>query len=89
LNFPASDEETRLVHQSMRELKDALEKAAILSEKLVDTLEDNFLAVTSDYRKELFPAQTRICSSIWKLSILFFRTLTQKQRIIPSETNKS
>jgi hypothetical protein len=85
LKFPASDKEKMLVHQAMRELKESLAKSAQLAEELIYLLDDNFLAVTAQYRKELFPAIDRIGSAMWQLNLRFFKTLTQKERIIKSE----
>jgi len=73
-----------LVHQTMRELKQSLAKSAQLAEHLIDLLDDNFLAITAEYRKELFPNVDRISSALWKLNLRFFKTLTQKERIIAS-----
>lgn len=84
MNFPASDEEKMLVHQAMRELKQSLAKSAQLAEHLIDLLDDNFLAITAEYRKELFPSVDKISSALWKLNLRFFKTLTQKERIIAS-----
>jgi hypothetical protein len=86
LKFPASDEEKMLVHQAMRELKQSLAKSAQLAEHLIYLLDDNFLAITAEYRKELFPSMSKIESALWQLSIRFFKTLTQKERIIKSES---
>jgi len=85
LKFPASDEEKMLVHQAMRELKQSLAKSAQLAESLIYLLDDNFLAITAEYRKELFPSMDKISNALWQLNIRFFRTLTQKERIIASE----
>ena len=74
-----------LVHQAMRELKESLAKSAQLAEELIYLLDDNFLAVTAQYRKELFPSIDRIGSAIWQFNLRFFKTLTQKERIIKSE----
>jgi len=74
-----------LVHQSMRELKQSLAKSAKLAEELIYLLDENFLAITAEYRKELFPDIDRISSAMWQLNIRFFRTLIQKERIIASE----
>lgn len=73
-----------LVHQAMRELKQSLAKSAQLAEHLIDLLDDNFLAITAEYRKELFPSVDKISSALWKLNLRFFKTLTQKERIIAS-----
>ncbi|MGA0163942.1 MAG: hypothetical protein ACO3LE_06775, partial [Bdellovibrionota bacterium] len=85
LKFPASDEEKMLVHQAMRELKQSLAKSAQLAESLLYMLDENFLAVTAEYRKELLPDIDRIGAAMWQLNIRFLRTLTQKERIIKSE----
>jgi len=85
LKFPASDEEKMLVHQAMRELKQSLAKSAQLAEHLIYLLDDNFLAITAEYRKELFPSMNKISNALWQLNIRFFKTLTQKERIIASE----
>ncbi len=85
MNFPASDQEKMLVHEAMRELKQSLAKSAQLAEHLIYLLDDNFLAVTAEYRKELFPSIDRINSALWKLNLRFFKTLTQKERIIAGE----
>lgn len=85
MKFPASDEEKMLVHQAMRELKQSLAKSAQLAESLHYMLDENFLAVTAEYRKELLPDIDRIGAAMWQLNIRFFRTLTQKERIIKSE----
>ena len=85
MNFPASDEEKMLVHQAMRELKQSLARSAQLAEHLIYLLDDNFLAVTAEYRKELFPSIDKINSALWQLNLRFFKTLTQKERIIASE----
>lgn len=74
-----------LVHQKVRELKESLAKSAILAESLTDLLDENFLAITAQYRKELFPDFDRISVVFWKLNLRFFKTLTQKERIIPSQ----
>lgn len=86
MKFPASDEEKMLVHQAMRELKQSLAKSAQLAESLIYLLDDNFLAITAEYRKELFPSVDKISGALWQLNLRFFKTLTQKERIIASES---
>lgn len=85
MNFPASDEEKMLVHEAVRELKQSLARSAKLAEHLVNILDDNFLALSHQYRKELFPSVDQICAALWKINIRFIKTLTQKERIIKSE----
>lgn len=85
MKFPASDQEKMLVHQAMRELKESLAKSAQLAERLIYLLDENFLAITAEYRKELFPSMDKISNALWQLNVRFFRTLTQKERIIKSE----
>jgi hypothetical protein len=82
MQFPASDEEKRLVHESVRELIESLSKSASLASNLVAFLNENFLAISKDYRKELLASVTEIDASLWHLSLQVYNMNKAKERII-------
>jgi len=82
MQFPASDEEKQLVHESVRELIESLSKSASLANNLVALLNENFLAISKDYRKELLASVTEIDACLWHLSLQVYNMNKAKERII-------
>ncbi len=80
--FHASDEEKGLVHKAVQNLKDSLEQSAEAANELVSLLNENFLAISKDYRKELLPKMTEIDSYLWHLTLQVHNMNRNKERII-------
>lgn len=70
--FPASEQEQKLVHEKMSELKKALSHSADLIEDLVSCLKDNELAISNDYRHQLILEDRRIGSKLFEINCALY-----------------
>lgn len=84
-DIPASDQEKKLVHQKMNELKESLAKSADLAEALISLLDENFLAIDKEYKKELTRDYTKIGAAMWQVNISLHKMLQHKSRIIGTD----
>lgn len=75
------------MRDSVRELEIAMCQAATLSANLIEILEDNFLAIDKNYRKQILIHEEKIMSNLWKLNIVLCKMNNFKERIISSEEN--
>ncbi len=82
VQFPASDDEKQAVHESVRELIESLSKSASLASNLVALLNENFLAISKDYRKKILGSVTEIDASLWHLNLQIHNMNKAKERII-------
>lgn len=87
MKIPPSKEELKAVRDSVRQLEIAMCQAAILSANLIEILEDNFLAIDKNYKKQILIHEEKIMSNLWKLNIVLCKMNDFKERIISSEEN--
>ena len=81
-DIPASEQEKSLVHEKMSELKESLARSADLAEALISSLNENFLAIDKEYRKELMKEYEKIGSAMWQANMSLHKMLQHKSRII-------
>lgn len=82
MQFPASDEEKQIVHQNIAELVESLAKSANLASDLVALLNENFLAINQEYRKEIIAGAAKIDTCLWHLNLQIYNMSKNKERII-------
>jgi hypothetical protein len=87
--FPASEEEKELVHETMHELKASLLQSATLGNTLISLLNENYLAISKEYRKELLQSVTEIDAFLWHLSLQLHNMNKNKERIVCAPQQKS
>lgn len=84
-DFPASDDEKQLVKDAIEKLRDSLAKSADLAESLISLLNDNFLAIDKEYKKELSKEYDKIGAAMWQTNIALHKMLQHKERIVSKE----
>lgn len=82
----ASEQEKKLVREKMSELLNSLSESASLAEELISLLDENFLAVDNEYRKQMEKEYQKIGSALWQVNVSLYKMLQQKSRIIAPET---
>jgi hypothetical protein len=88
-DIPASKEEKRLVHESMGKLKNKLLECSELAKEMIAMLEENYLAIDQEYKKQLSRETETIMCVMWKLNIRLYKMQDQKTRIISPEIEES
>lgn len=84
-DFPASDDEKQLVKDAIEKLRDSLAESADLAESLISLLNDNFLAIDKEYKKELSKEYDKIGAAMWQTNIALHKMLQHKERIVSKE----
>ena len=88
--FPASEQEKKLVHEKMDELKKSLSHSADLIEDLVACLKENELAVSEEYRQQLVNEDRRIGSKMFEINCALYWIHRKKkpERVIDPKVNE-
>ncbi len=84
-DIPASEQEKKLVHDKMNELKESLARSADLAEALISLLNENFLAIDKEYKKELNKDVDKIGAAMWQANISLHKMIQHKSRIISTD----
>lgn len=84
-DFPASDNEKQLVKDAIKKLRDSLAESADLAESLIGLLNDNFLAIDKEYKKELSREYDKIGAAMWQTNTALHKMLQHKERIVSKE----
>ena len=82
MQFPASENEKRLVHLHVCVLKEKLEDAARVAKELEGVLIENHLAIDNEYRKLLLEDMVGLDSLAWQLNVQTAKMNNRKERII-------
>lgn len=86
MNFPASQKEIEFVNGTIIECRDCLARAAIEIAELHSYLDENYLAIDAECKKELDKQITDIESKMWALKIMFVKMRNNPERIIKKES---
>ena len=70
----------------MHELRESLMKSSKLAEKFVAMLNDNFLAIDDQHRKELLVASMGIDVALWDMNVSLHKMRNHQSRIISKES---
>lgn len=81
-NFPVSEDEAKLVHETVSELKKAILLSNELAEKLCNALIENHLAIENDYREEINRLSYPFFSTMFDINVQLYRLQDQKSRIV-------
>lgn len=87
--FPASEQEKKLVHETVSELKKAIALSNELSEKLLSILEENHLAIENSYKQEINRLSHPFFSAMFGINIQLYKLQDQKARIIARPTDQA
>jgi ABC-type Fe3+/spermidine/putrescine transport system ATPase subunit len=87
-NFPASDNEKEIVHKAMSDLRESLARSADFAETLISLLDENFLAIDAEYKKQLTREYQKIGAAMWETNIALHKMMQHKQRIISPEQSE-
>ena len=85
IQIAASDAEKELVHNCVYKLKNQLEECATQVKKLLEVLDENYLAIGSEYKKELSKDLETISACMFQVNIRLYKMQDQKARIIEAE----
>lgn len=80
--FPASEQEKKLVHETVSELKKSIALSNELSEKLLSILEENHLAIENSYREEINRLSHPFFSTMFGINIQLYKLEDEKARIV-------
>lgn len=80
--FPASEQEKKLVHETIDELKRAIAQSNEHAQKLLDALKDNHLAIENDYREEINRLSYPFFSRMFDINVQLYKLQDQKARIV-------
>ena len=86
MNFPASQKEIEFVNGAIIECRDCLARAAIEIAELHSYLDENYLAIDVECKKELDRQITDIESKMWALKIMLVKMRNNPERIIKKES---
>lgn len=86
MNFPASEREIQTVRNLMNLCEESLQNAEITLDGLCGYLDDNYLAIDSEYKKKLDKEITVIESKMWALKIMLVKMRNNPERIIKKES---
>ena len=86
MNFPASTKEIEFVNHAMIACRYCLSRAADEIAELHSYLDDNYLAIDSEYKRELDKEITVIESKMWALKIMLVKMRNNPERIIKKES---
>jgi hypothetical protein len=88
--FPASEQEKKLVHEKMDELKKALSHSADLIEDLVACLKENELAISKEYARELADDGKRIGAKMFEIdcALYWIHYKNKPERVIESKAKE-
>ena len=75
-----------LFRSAMRELRESLMNSSRLAEEFVAMLNDNFLAIDDEHRKELFVASMGIDVALWDMNVSLHKMRNHQSRIISKES---
>lgn len=86
--IPASDNEKQIVHKAMSDLEESLVKSANLAEALISLLDENFLAIDKEYKKQLTKEYDKIGAALWLANLSLYKMMEHRQRIIAPKQDK-
>lgn len=86
MNFPASEREIQTVRNLMNLCEESIQNAGITLDGLHGYLDDNYLAIDSEYKRELDKEITVIESKMWALKIMLVKMRNNPERIIKKES---
>jgi hypothetical protein len=85
MKIPPSEKELNSVHEKIQELKTALCNAANLSEDLIEFLNDNFLALDDECKKNLTIESVKIGSAMWQINVQQYKMQEHRERIVSAK----
>ena len=87
-NIPASDNEKEIVHKAMSDLTESLARSADLAGDLISLLDENFLAIDKEYKKQLTKEYDKIGAAMWQTNLALHKMMQHKQRIIAPDQSE-
>lgn len=84
-DFPASEEEKKLIHELASELKKSISHSVELAQKLEESLKENHLAIENNYREQINRSLHPFYTIMWNINVQLYKLQDQKSRIIASE----
>jgi ABC-type nitrate/sulfonate/bicarbonate transport system ATPase subunit len=72
----------------MGDLRESLARSADFAETLISLLDENFLAIDAEYKKQLTREYQKIGAAMWETNIALHKMMQHKQRIISPEQSE-
>jgi len=69
ISFPVSEQEKQLVHSAIVKLQKNLKEAAQAAKDVLEIFDDDFLAITEDYQKQIARELTEVSSAVFRIRI--------------------
>lgn len=88
MKFPASEKEKEIIHESAQDLVQSLEVSARLAQELIDKLNENFLSIDKDYKKEFSDLAARVDVCMWKMNLQLYSMREHPERILHKPEKK-
>ncbi len=87
MKIPVSQQELEDILKMVCNAKDSLALSASLLEKLVNELEESFLAVDETKGQPLSREVTRIGAAMWQLNVILYRMRDNRERVVVAESD--